>query len=86
MERKSVDTNEIEIDESGRVILSDADLEAACMTDAVLAGAGITNGLNCSNTAGCQNSSNTAQCTNSNGACDGASNFNRCSTPREIGG
>lgn len=85
MKRRGIELAEISLDETGRVILSDAELDRACSHEIPLAGAGIVNGGNCSNAGGCQNSSNSGQCTNSAGACSGASNHQSCSGVGNVG-
>lgn len=78
MDKKGIEPAGIGLDDTGRVVLSDAELDRACSNETPLAGAGITNGLNCTNSANCDNSLNTAQCTNSAGACSGSSNMRSC--------
>lgn len=69
----------LELDELGRVVLSDADLMAIDDLGLVSAGGtdGQTNSGTCTNSASCAGSTN-GQCTNAQGACSRASNTGRC--------
>lgn len=84
MGMRGVYPEQIALDESGRVILSDAELDDACTAELPLAG-GTINPLSCTNLSNCQNSANTSVCTNAIGACAGAGNLQSCTVVRKEG-
>lgn len=70
---------ELELDELGRVVLTDAALQSIDDLGLTIAGGtdGQTNSGTCVNSANCAGSTN-GQCTNSQNACSRASNSTRC--------
>lgn len=81
MKKTQVDIDAIAVDDEGRVILSDAQLEAMAFAHE-LATAGSNSNRGCTNFQGCGGSSNSGGCTNVTGACGGATNSppSRCDT------
>jgi len=74
-------SSNIEIDESGRVVLSDAELDKLISTSDVVTSGGVGSiNEGCSNIGECANTLNTSSCTNSL-SCGGSMN-SRCTNPR----
>lgn len=82
---KGIELEGIALDEEGRVILSDHDLERACADHDLTTAGGTINNTYCTNNANCAGSINNSSCTNASGACVGSTNGHAC-TSKEMGG
>lgn len=72
---KGLDINALELDDEGRLVLSESLLdELSTLADLTFAGGSDLNGSGCTNSGNCSGSINNSQCTNS-GNCSGSRNY-----------